>query len=159
RAAQSGPQGLQLTFDASGTPVQVKPAEAGAPLIVVNTQGERIQVAHAKLGRNGKPILLDAKGAVIQTLASRGINPIQRQKATAQISTMIIATKFVIDGIAIFTDPSLAVIDVEQGEANSNGVLEAQASAGGSLIYYATIVNDVYAYYATGVADGKISLV
>jgi hypothetical protein len=159
RAAQAGPQGLQLTFDASGTPIQVKPAEAGAPLIVVNIQGERIQVAHAKLGRNGKPILLDAKGSVIQTLASRGINTIERQKATAQISTMIIATKFVIDGIAIFTDPSLAVIDVEQGEANSNGVLEAQTSAGGSLIYYATIVNDVYAYYATGVADGKISLV
>jgi hypothetical protein len=69
------------------------------------------------LGRNGKPILLDAKGSVIQTLASRGINTIQRQKATAQISTMIVATKFVVDGIAIFTDPSLAVIDVEQGEA------------------------------------------
>jgi hypothetical protein len=111
------------------------------------------------LGRNGKPILLDAKGSVIQTLASRGINTIQRQKATAQISTMIVATKFVVDGIAIFTDPSLAVIDVEQGEAISNGVLEAQTSAGGSLIYYATVVNDVYAYYATAVADGKISLV
>ena len=159
RAAQVGPQGLQLTFDASGTPIQVKSAEAGAPLIVVNTQGERVQVAHAKLGRNGKPILLDAKGSVIQTLASRGTNGTQGQKTAARIPAMIVATRFTIDGIAIFTDPSLAVIDVEQGEADTNGVLEAQASAGGSLIYYATIVNDVFAYYVTGVADGKISLV
>src|ERR1700733_1253497 len=98
RAAQAGPQGLQLTFDASGTPIQVKPAEAGAPLIVVNIQGERIQVAHAKLGRNGKPILLDAKGSVIQTLASRGTASVQDQKATARISEMIIATRFTIDG-------------------------------------------------------------
>lgn len=158
RAAQVGPQGLQLTFDASGAPIQVRPAKAGEPLIVVNAQGARIQVAHAKLGRNGKPILLDAKGTVIQTVASQGINKTQGQKATAQISTMIIATRFRIDGISIFTDPSLAVIDVEQGEADTNGVLEAQAAAGGSLIYYATVVNDVYAYYATGVADGKISL-
>jgi hypothetical protein len=158
RAAQVGPQGLQLTFDASGAPIQVRPAKAGEPLIVVNAQGTRIQVAHAKLGRNGKPILLDAKGTVIQTVASQGINKTQGQKAITPISTMIIATRFRIDGISIFTDPSLAVIDVEQGEADTNGVLEAQAAAGGSLIYYATVVNDVYAYYATGVADGKISL-
>lgn len=157
RAAQAGPQGLQLTFDASGTPIQVKPAEAGAPLIVVNTQGERVQVAHARLGRDRKPILLDAKGSVIQSLAS-GATATQDRKPVPRVTAMIVATKFTIDGIAIFTDPSLAVIDVEQGEADTNGVLEAQTSAGGSLIYYATIVNDVFAYYLTGVADGKISL-
>jgi len=159
RAAQAGPQGLQMTFDASGTPIQVKPAEPGAVLTVVNTAGERVQVAHAKLGGNGKPILLDANGKVIQALPSKGVKPQARAEAsTAEIPTMIVATKFIIDRIPIFIDPALAVIDVEQGEADTNGVVEAQTSAGGSLIYYATIVNDVYAYYATGVADKKISL-
>lgn len=160
RAAQAGPHGLQITFDTSGTPIEVQPAQPNAPLIVVNAQGERIQVAHARLGPNRKPILLDTNGNVIQTLPSRATKPQARAQASeTAVSTMAVATRFTIDGIFIFVDPALAVIDVEQGEADTNGVLEAQTSAGGSLIYYATIVNDVYAYYATGVADHAISLV
>jgi hypothetical protein len=160
RAAQAGPRGLQITFDRSGTPIEVQPAQPGAPLIVVNTQGQRIQVAHATLGPSRKPILLDTNRNVIQTLPSQGIKPqVRAQTSKATVPTMIVATRFIIDGIFIFVDPALAVIDVEQGEADTNGVLQAQTSAGGSLIYYATIVNDVYAYYATGVADHAISLV
>jgi|SRR5580692_9012627 hypothetical protein len=155
RAAQAGPQGLQLTFDSSGTPIQVKLAEKGAVPTVINAAGQRIQVAHAKLGRDGNPILLDGNGAVIRVALTKGIRP---QAKSAEIPTMLVATKFIVDRIPIFIDPSLSVIDVEQGEADTNGVLEAQSSQGGSLIYYATIVNDVYAYYATGVKDGAISL-
>ncbi len=65
--------------------------------------------------------------------------------------------KFIIDGIPIFIDPSLAVIDVEQGQAGGSGVLEVQTAANGSLVYYATMVNDVYAYFLTGVKDGAIT--
>ncbi len=159
RAAQADAQGLQITFDASGAPIQVQPAERGAVLTVVNAAGQRVQVAHAKLGPNGKPILLDSNGTVIQALPSGGVKPqVRLGKVKAEIPTMITATRFIIDGIPIFVDPSLAVIDVEQGEADTNGVLEAQTSANGSLIYYATIVNDVYAYYLTGFKDGAISL-
>ena len=43
-----------------------------------------------------------------------------------------------------------ALIDVEQGQADGS-VLEAQATSGGSLVYYITMVNDVYAFLATGV--------
>ncbi len=39
-----------------------------------------------------------------------------------------------------------------------NSVLEAQLTAGGSLVYYITYVNDVYALYATGVKDNAILL-
>ena len=50
------------------------------------------------------------------------------------------------------------VIDVEQNEADFN-VLEAQAqtAAGGSLVYYITSVNDVYAFLKTGIVDGAIT--
>lgn len=159
RAAQAGPGGLQVTFDSAGTPIEVKPAPPGATLTVVNGAGQRVQVAHARLGRDRKPILLDTNGNAIQALPSQGVKAqIRAEAVTAKIPTMIVATRFIVDGIPIFIDPSLAVIDVEQGEADTNGVLEAQTSSGGSLIYYATIVNDVYAYYATGVADHAISL-
>ena len=158
RSAQADAQGLQLIFDTSGTPIEVKPAEKGATLTVLNASGQQVQVAHARLGKNGKPILLDANGNVIQAQPSRGVRPEARtQRATAQAPMMLTSQKFIIDGLPIFIDPSLGVISVEQGEADS-GVVEAQLTAGGSLVYFATIVNDVYAYYATAVQDSAISL-
>ena len=162
RAAQAGPHGLQLLFDRSGKPFEFKPAEAGAKPLVRNVAGQTVEIAHVRVEK-GKAILLDADGKVIQAQLSKGVVPEDRaQRAAVQIPTMITAQKFMIDGVPIFIDPSLAVIDVEQGEAaGSNpigsGVLEAQTSAGGSLVYYATIVNDVYAYFKTGVKDGVIS--
>jgi hypothetical protein len=159
RAAQPASLGLQLIFDTAGTPIQVKPAEKGAIPVVLTPAGQRIQVVHARLGPNNKPVLLDKSGNEILALRSRGgIPQLQNKKNAARIPTMLVAQKFMVDRLPIFIDPSLSVIDVEGGEAITNGVLEAQTSAGGSLVYYASIVNDVYAYYATGVLDGAISL-
>ena len=156
RAAQAGPQGLQLIFDTSGKPFQFQPAPAGAKPLVRTVTGETVEIADVRVEK-GQTILLDATGKVIQAQPSQGIKPQDRAITTEPIPTMITAQKFIIDRIPIFIDPSLAVISVEQGEAITDGVLEAQTSAGGSLVYYATIVNDVYAYYATGVKDGAIS--
>jgi hypothetical protein len=151
RAAQVGPQGLQLIFDSSGKLFQFKPAAPGAKLLVREASGQTIQIVHAKLGRDKKPILLDTNNREIQPLLPQAEKVTDRE----QITQMPIAQKFIIDGIPIFVDPSLAVIDVEQGQAGGNGVLE--ALPGGSLVYYATIVNDVYAYFTTGVDDHAIS--
>jgi hypothetical protein len=159
RAAQVGAGGLQVTFDAGGEPIQVKLAKPGTILKVRTASGQLVQVAHARLGANGKPVLLDLKSTEIQAQRSLGARPEARaNKAGIQVPTMLAAEKFIIDGVPIFTDPALAVIDVEQGEAGTNGVLEAQTTAGGSLVYYATIVNDVYAYYATAVANNAFTL-
>jgi hypothetical protein len=158
RAAQADAQGLQMIFDASGTPIQVKPAPAGTAPVVLNNAGQRVQIARVQLGKGGKLTLLDASGNVIQAQHSVGAKPVVRdEKGRAEVPTMITAQKFVIDGIPIFIGPSQTVIDVEQGEAD-DGVVQAQLTSGGSLIYYAILVNDVYAYYATEVLDGKISL-
>jgi hypothetical protein len=153
RAAQADAQGLQLIFDASGTPIQVKAAAKGAAPIVLNTAGQKVQIAHVQLGRDRKPILLDAQGNTILAQRSVGVKPeAPAEKSNAEVPLMITAQKFVIDRFPIFIGPSLSVIDVEQGEADG-GVVEAQLTSGGSLIYYATLVNDVYAYYATAVLD------
>jgi hypothetical protein len=155
RAAQADAQGLQIIFDASGTPIQVKAAAKGALPIVLDTAGQRVQIAHVQLGKDGKPILLDAKGNTIQAQHSVGVKPEARaEKGKAEVPMMITAQKFVIDRFPIFIGPSQTVIEVEQGEADS-GVVEAQLTSGGSLIYYATLVNDVYAYYATEVLDSS----
>lgn len=157
RAAQVDAQGLQMIFDASGTPIQVKPAPAGEAPIVLNTAGQQVQIAHVRLRKGERPILLDANGNRIQAQHSVGARPeVRAEKGRAEVPMMITAKKFVIDGIPIFIGPSQTVIDVEQGEAD-NGVVEAQLTSGGSLIYYATLVNDVYGYYATAVLDNPIS--
>ncbi|HMD16968.1 MAG TPA: hypothetical protein VKH18_09895 [Terriglobales bacterium] len=157
RAAQAGPRGLQLLFDRSGTLFEFAPAKEGVKPLVRDVTGQTVEIAHVRVEKGGKAILLDASGKVIQPSPSGGGKQIDR----AQVNEMVVAQRFLIDGFPIFIDPSLAVIDVEQGEAVGSAlgsaVLEAQTSAGGSLVYYATIVNDVYAYFATGVKDGAIS--
>jgi hypothetical protein len=162
RSAQAGPQGLQLLFDRAGRPFQFKAAQAGAKPLVRTVAGATVEIANVRIER-GRAILLDANDAVIQAQPSLGVVPPQtKDRSATEIPTMITAQEFIINHIPIFIDPSLAVIDVEQGEAAGpnpigSGVLEAQLPAGGSLVYYATIVNDVYAYFKTGVSDGAIS--
>jgi len=151
RSAQVGPQGLQLIFAPSGTPFQVQPAAQGATPIVINTAGQRVQVVHVRLGERRKLILLDKDGKVIHTRPSPAGKPTDR----AAIRTITTVQEFVIDGFPIFIGPSQDLAETEQGQAD-NGVLEAQLP-GGSLVYFATIVNDVYAYFATGVKDAAIS--
>ena len=46
------------------------------------------------------------------------------------------------------------VVEVEQGQAGTDGVLQAQ---NGSLVYYGISVNDVFAYFLTGAKDGGIT--
>jgi len=69
------------------------------------------------------------------------------------VNPNLIAQKFVVNGIPIFLNVSGGVIDTEEGQADQ-GVLIAQ---NGSLIYYVSMVNDVYAYLATGTKDGGIT--
>ena len=119
RAAQPNAQGLQLIFDTAGTPIQVKLASKGTLPLVLNTAGQQVQVVHARLGAGRKPILLDGNGKVIQVQHSQGLKPVARTETVrAEAPLLTTAQKFIVDGIPIFTDPSLAVIDVEQGEAD-----------------------------------------
>jgi hypothetical protein len=151
RAAQRGPHGLPVVADRSGRLLEFKPPDSKVKPLVRDPSGKPVEIAHARL-ENGRPVLLDREGKVIGAQHVSAVVPAAEQKA----SNAVMVQKFLIDGIPIFIDPSLAVIDVEQGQADSS-VLEAQAAANGSLVYYATMVNDVYAYFLTGVKDGAIT--
>jgi hypothetical protein len=152
RAAQRGPHGLPVIIDRAGRLLEVNPPNPTLKPLVRDPSGKLVEIAHVRL-ENGRPILLDREGKVIEAQHSQTIMPTAEQK----VSTPVTVQKFLIDGIPIFIDPSLAVIDVEQGQAGDSSVLEAQTTANGSLVYYATMVNDVYAYFLTGVKDGAIT--
>ncbi len=165
RAAQRGPHRLPVVIDRSGRLLEFNPPDPKLKALVRDPSGKLVEIAHARL-ENGRPILLDVEGKVIQaqhtptaTPAAKTTPPAEQKKMknAPMVRESFMVQKFLIDGIPIFIDPSLAVIDVEQGQADGSGVLEAQTAANGSLVYYATMVNDVYAYFLTGAKDGAIT--
>lgn len=148
RAAQVGAHGLPIIFDRAGELLEIQAASKTAVLQVRDVNGQLVKVAHARLDADRRPVLLAADGQIINVRPTPKVSQNSDKREGARV-----VQKFIIDGIPIFIDPSLSVVDVEQGQAD-DGVLQAQ---NGSLIYYATMVNDVYAYFATGVKDGGIS--
>lgn len=151
RAAQRGPHGLPVVADRSGRLLEFNPPDPKVKPLVRDPSGKPVEIAHVRL-ENRRVVLLDSEGKVIEAQHVATIVPSVEQRT----SNAPMVQKFIIDGIAIFIDPSLAVIDVEQGQADFS-VLEAQIAANGSLVYYATMVNDVYAYFLTGVKDGAMT--
>jgi hypothetical protein len=147
RAAQVGPRGLQIVFDRAGRMLEVQPAEKGAKLQVRDAAGKLVEVEHARREKDGRLLLLDKSAKPIE------MRPPQNVKIENRDNSTQLVRKFLIDGIPIFVDPTLSVIDAEQGQAD-DAVLQAQ---NGSLVYYVTIANDVFAYFATGTKDGGIT--
>jgi hypothetical protein len=152
RIAKFGAQRLPIVMDRSGRMLQFKVADLKAKPVVRDPSGKEVEVAHARL-EHGRLILMDREGKVIEAQHAATVVPMADQR----INSPLIVQKFMIDGFPLFIDPALAVIDVEQGQAGDSSVLEAQTAANGSLVYFATMVNDVYAYFLTGAKKGAIT--
>lgn len=146
RAAQAGPQGLPVILDKRGTMLEIERPQFGPnrKQLIQNERGEAVEIERITMGDNRKPVFFDKAGKVIQ-----GAKPLIRKELRKEL----IVQKFMIDRIPVFLDPFGNVVDVEQGQADGS-ILMAQ---NGSLVYYQAIVNDVYAYFLTGVKDGQIS--
>jgi hypothetical protein len=138
RAAQVGAHGLPVIMAKGGRMFEVVEPRiaASGKQIILNRSGRSTEIESATL-ENGKPVLRDKAGKVIPTPKAI-IEPRLSQTRTVQ--------RVMIGRTPILLDPLGNVIDTEEGQADG-GVLQAQ---NGSLIYYETTVNDVYAYFLTG---------
>lgn len=145
RVAQVGPHGLQVIFSKAGTLFEiVDPVFSDRGLqLILNSSGKQVEIAKSALVQ-GKPTFFDVTGVVID--GARPIIPPQFQQIP-------VVQGFPISGITHFLGISGSEVDVEQGQAGGNSVLMTKT---GSLVYYATMVNDVYAYFLTGSKDGLI---
>ncbi len=168
RAAKVDASGLPIIFDKRGRVLEVelpRRAPSGNPLIL-NRAGRLVEVQRVTVAPNGKAIFLDKLGKTIPNARPmiRNTAPMIRMSAPASRNTALRALtfvqrntitvqKFTFNGHPFFIDPSGNAVGVEQGQADGM-VLQAQ---NGSLIYYATMVNDVYAYYLTGQKHGAIA--
>lgn len=146
RAAQVGRHGLPVIMDKRGFMFEIeepKRAQSGK-LLVMNSAGRQVEIERLALSADRKPIFMDKAGRRIASPKAI-VRPTLDKARTVQ--------RFMIDKIPIFIDPFGHVIDTEVGQADG-GVLLAQ---NGSLIYYITSVNDVYAYFLTGTKNGGIT--
>jgi hypothetical protein len=151
RAAQAGVNRLPVHFDKAGRLVEVAPPQTGPngkPLIR-NSAGDLIEIERATIGADRRPVFEDRVGQPIEhQLAQPDL-----QLRQIEPSRTLTVQKFIINGLPIFIDPFGNVVESEEGQAD-DGVQVAQT---GSLVYYVTMVNDVYAYFLTGVKHNQIT--
>ena len=155
RNLQKGPGKLQILFDKQGQLVQVKPpVPGGPPPRVLDSTGKLVEITHVERAPTGVLILQDATKARIQPRPMLQTRDLARRLPPNHVLPTLTVQKFIVDNIPIFIDPAGNIVDVEQGQAGGDAVLQAQ---NGSLVYYTTSVNDVYAYFLTGVKDHAIT--
>lgn len=135
RATKVGPHGFPMLMSKKGQLLEVHPTTLGPnkkPL-VLNQAGNKVEAAKLSVA-NGKLVASDKTGRQISGFK---LPPMKRTGAALAVQ------KVVIDKKPVFVDQFGNVIDTEEGQA-TNDVLMAQS---GSLIYYVTMVNDVWVYW------------
>jgi hypothetical protein len=147
RVAQAGPHNLPVIVDKAGRLLEVEKPAIGpeGQRLIRDRQGKLVGFERAEIGKNGKVTFLDKSGKAILRPAPMIHQPLSKVR-TVQ--------RFIIKGKPVFLDETGNVVEVEQGQAGTDGVLQAQ---NGSLVYYGISVNDVFAYFLTGAKDGGIT--
>jgi len=101
--------------------------------VILNNLHQLVEVPTPQVGPTGKPVIRDTSGRLVEFKA----------------------TKMLPNGKLAFLDANGNTIPVQQGQAGGGDVL--MATKNSSLVYYAIHVNDVYAYFATGVKTNAIA--
>lgn len=177
RNAQLGVHNLPVIFDRRGQMfevVQAPVSETGRSQ-VLNRGGKLVEVERVNADKAGTVTLFDRAGKVIDVdhkiaprrEVLRGIDMFEgdtklepQAKLVAapqtQVMSKIPLSNKIVRSITIgstkkiiFIGPNGNVIDTGQGQAGGGEVLMAQ---NGSLVYYSTTVNDVYAYFRSSFA-------
>jgi len=149
---QLGRQRQQVVFDSAGkihNVIRAEASPAGNPVIRSKT-GQPIEIGRLQVEPNGKPSFMDRSGRVIDAQVQNG-NPILRDTAGRAIE---IRGTIRVNGLPMVIDAAGNAIETEEGQAGGGGVLMSQ---GGSIVYYLLQVNDVYAYFLTGVKNNQIA--
>jgi hypothetical protein len=147
RTAQPGPHGLPVVISKQGVQFDVATPVLGptGKQVVLNGGGEQVEIGRIELNAQRQPVFFDLAGKVIERP-----RPVFGRKVESNRTV----AKFIVQRKGpIFLNSAGDVVEMEQGEADGS-VLMSQT---GSLVYYQTMVNDVYAYFLTGVKDNVIT--
>ncbi len=174
RAAQAGPDGLPVVLDAQGNLREfvTAPSKSGISLLSATGGEKPAHITAVKTGSDGRALFLNSMGksvafapkvttdmlpASLGRLARlapppKGLKALSLTATRTDIAAALTAKKVLIEvntkaGPVFVESGTSIVVNLGPGQAGGNGVLISQSN---SVIYYETIVNDVYAWYLTG---------
>lgn len=164
RMTELGPHDLPALLSRSGQVVEVERVERNPrqPLVRLSS-GRTARLGTVRRRADGELQFLDPRGRSlpVRKLAAPPVKRLMVQMPDGRkaavvppraIQNAVRARKLVFGGIPVFFDSGGNVIDVEPGQADG-GVLLSQ---NGSLIYYITFVNQMFAYHRTMQGPGLI---
>jgi len=152
---QLGPRAQELVFDSAGRKHEVIHPAVGPTnrIQLSNRAGQQVEVERVETAPDGKPVLLDRQNQTIEPqLRANGAPTLL--SATGNVISLRPNT-VTVNGIARLITTSGEVVMPEEGQAGGSGAL--MSTQNKSLVYYLIQVNDVWAYFLTGLKDGKIS--
>ncbi len=139
--SQKGPNKLQMIRDKQGNMFEVQPhTPTVKPMLLSGAQVHTVELDAA-----GKPVFKDKAGKAL-------INP----KASIQnkVNPKSIVQEFkTTNGVSVFLSSAGKIVDSESGQATADALM----AQNDSLVFYITMVNDVYAFYLSGVKNQLIS--
>ncbi len=142
---KDGPNRLPVIIDKLGRMLEVEePAPKTKALVKSAAANGPVEVDHVSLDTKGAFVFLDKNGKAIDHPQA-----IIRHK----LNQKNIVEKFTVGDRSVFLDAAGNQVQSEAGQATGD-VLMAQ---NGSLVYYLTMVNDVYAWFLTGAENGKLA--
>lgn len=137
-----GPHGLIFIKDKKGNRFEVENEQENEG--VIDGAGKKVELSEIRIDQNKALLFLDKSGKVIS-------HP--RPVITSKINSAKVVQRFKVGKKFIFLDSKGNQIDTEEGQAGGDNVLISQ---NGSVVYYMTMVNDVYAWYLTMFKDSTM---
>jgi hypothetical protein len=141
---QKGPNKLPLIIDKMGRMFEVETSKANEKIVVLNKEGRETEVSSIETDNKGLHLFKDKNGKAIQQPKALLKHKINRER---------IVREFKSGGKSLFLDSEGNIIDSEEGQATGDALM----AQNGSLVYYITMVNDVYAYFLTGSKNNHMS--
>ncbi|QQO16058.1 hypothetical protein JJB99_07860 [Bradyrhizobium diazoefficiens] len=151
--SQRGSRGQEVVFDSKGKVHDVIHLAVGAngKLLARDKAGQSVEIERIQASPDGKPVLFDRSNKQIEFQGTPGGAPILFSDRGTPLGLR--PDTVLVNGRPRLVTSSGAVIETEESQAGG-GALMAQ---NGSLVFYLLQVNDVWAYFNTGMNDNKIT--
>jgi hypothetical protein len=97
--------------------------------LIRDNAGNLFEIERATLDANGRPVFVDRTSETIeQQLAPEAL---RLRQSWVPSNGALTVRKFIINGNPVFIDPFGNVVETEEGQADDDGVLQAQTSSAG----------------------------
>ena len=151
--SQRGNKGQQVVFDSTGKIHNVIHPALGPTgrMLMRNRAGQSVEIDRVQVAPDGKPVLLDSQQKQIDAQLGHTGAPLFFDESGAAIN--LSASTVLINGQPILLTTSGAVVMPEEGQAGGGGLMAQNKS----LVFFLLQVNDVWAYFNTGMKDLKIN--